>query len=321
MKSLSELTDFYYTHLYSDLETLEKERRVLRDRVIMVGVVIGVIALSIMGFIYKSVGDFHNGMIFVAVAGAILGGIAYKFMIKDYTKAFKQKIIRPLINAIDEKLRYTPTMHLSQHLFERSELFKHRIDRFNGNDFVKGDIDGVSLQFSDLHAEYKTKDSKGNTSWHTIFQGLFIDTEFNKHFKGRTIILPDHAEKSFGKLIGGWLQSKNFSRDKLVKMDDPAFEKAFVVYGSDQIEARYLLTHTMMERLLRFRKRTGQKIFVSFVGSHIHLAVYYNKDLFEPTVFTSLLNYKQAMEYVETLILAIGIVEELKLNQKLWSKQ
>lgn len=47
---------------------------------------------------------------------------------------------------------------------------------------------------------------------------------------------------------------------------------------------------------------------------------FFNKDRFEPSVFHSLLKYKIAMEYVQTLHLAIGIVEELKLNQKLWSK-
>jgi hypothetical protein len=51
------------------------------------------------------------------------------------------------------------------------------------------------------------------------------------------------------------------------------------------------------------------------------MAVYYNKDFFEPSVFRSLLKYKIAMEYVKTLHLAISIVDELKLNQKLWSKQ
>jgi hypothetical protein len=47
---------------------------------------------------------------------------------------------------------------------------------------------------------------------------------------------------------------------------------------------------------------------------------FFNKDRFEPSVFHSLLKYKIAMEYVQTLHLAIGIVEELKLKQKLWSK-
>jgi len=51
------------------------------------------------------------------------------------------------------------------------------------------------------------------------------------------------------------------------------------------------------------------------------MAIEYNKDLFEPSIFRSLLEYKIAMEYVKTLHLAIGIIEELKLNQKLWSNK
>ena len=102
-------------------------------------------------------------------------------------------------------------------------------------------------------------------------------------------------------------------------MDDPAFEKAFVVYGSDQIEARYILTHSMMKRLLEFKQRSKEDVFISFVGSQIHIAVS-GGDRFEPAVFKSLLSYKQAMEYIATLKLAIGIVEDLRLNERLWSK-
>ena len=51
------------------------------------------------------------------------------------------------------------------------------------------------------------------------------------------------------------------------------------------------------------------------------MAIEYNKDLFEPSVFHSLLEYKIAMEYIQTLHLALVIVQELQLNQKLWSKQ
>jgi hypothetical protein len=104
-------------------------------------------------------------------------------------------------------------------------------------------------------------------------------------------------------------------------MDDPAFEKEFVVYGTDQIEARYILTHTLMKKLLEYKNRTTKDLYVSFKRSKITLAIAYNKDLFEPTLFQSLLDYKVAMEYLDTLRLATGIVEELKLNTKLWSKK
>jgi len=62
-------------------------------------------------------------------------------------------------------------------------------------------------------------------------------------------------------------------------------------------------------------------LYVSFIDNQIYLALAYNKDLFEPTVFSSLLQYKLVKEYISTLQLAIGIIEELKLNERLWSKR
>ena len=104
-------------------------------------------------------------------------------------------------------------------------------------------------------------------------------------------------------------------------MDNPAFEKEFVVYSNNQIEARYILSHTLMDRLLSFKKKSSHPVYISFIGDSIHMAIEYKKDLFEPSIFRSLLDYKIAMEYVQTLHLAIGIIDELKLNEKLWSKR
>ncbi|MBD3807050.1 DUF3137 domain-containing protein [Sulfuricurvum sp.] len=84
--------------------------------------------------------------------------------------------------------------------------------------------------------------------------------------------------------------------------------------------ARYILSHSMMKRILDFQRRISHPLFISLVHNHIHVGIATGKDLFEPTVFTSLLDYKQAMEYVNTLQNTIGLIEELKFNEKLRSK-
>jgi len=320
MKSISELTDFYYKELYPSLDELEKTRIQILSQLKWyggMGLTVLLLAAIWMG---KNFGLLHPLSIAILIGFIALAGMTYRFMTQGYAKDFKSKIITPLIGAIDPHLLYNPDFMISQHLFERSKLFNRSVDRYSGNDYVKGSIDGVPLEFSDIHAQYKTKDSKGRTQWHTLFRGLFLVAEFNKHFKSKTVILPDQAEKSFGSLIGGWLQSINFSRDDLIRLDDPTFEQHFVVYGNDPIEARYILSHSMMKRLLDFQKKLTHPLFVSFVHNHIHIGIGTKKDLFEPAIFTSLLDYKQAMEYVNTLRYTIGIVEELKLNEKLWSK-
>ena len=320
MKTASELTDFYYKTLYPTLEELEKDRKHLRYRIIIVGMIFSLFCLLLIFLLLPFIQESPDILIFIGVGYMGISGFIYKFLIKDYTSEFKQKVIKPLVGAIDSSLSYSSDIHIPSRLFNRSDLFS-RPDRINGNDYVRGSIDATKIEFSDIHAEKRHKDSKGRESWSTIFQGLFIVAEFNKHFQGKTIILPDTAQSTFGDLIGNWLQSNNFSRDELVKMDDNNFEKEFVVYSDNQIEARYILSHALMKKLLDFKHKSKHPLYISFVGSHIHLAIYYDKDLFEPTVFRSLLDYKIAMEYVKTLHLAIGIVDELKLNQKLWSKR
>ncbi|MFA6195531.1 MAG: DUF3137 domain-containing protein [Sulfurimonas sp.] len=321
MKSVSELTDFYYKSLYPTLEKLEIQRKNLRYRIAIIGafytLVLILLFITFTRHVEMSI-DFLVIFIFVYLG---IGGFIYKFLTKDYTSEFKNKIIEPLIHAIDEKLTYSSDSHMPQHLFERSELFTSKPDKISGNDLVQGEINGIKIEFSDLHVQTKHKNSKGKDEWQTLFRGLFIVSEFNKNFNGKTIVLPDTAQSTFGNLLGGWLQSKNFVRDELVKMDDTEFEKEFVVYSNDQIEARYILSHSLMQRLLSFKKKSKHPVYISFIGDSIHMAIYYNKDLFEPAIFHSLLDYKIAMEYITTLQLAISIVEELKLSQKLWSKK
>ena len=321
MKSVSELTDYYYENLYPTLEELEIQRKNLRDRIIVVGVIYTIVSVLIF-FSFNSIesisGDFLAFFFFAYVG---IASLIYKLLTKNYTTDFKDKIIEPLIHAIDKKLSYFSSSHVSLQTFEKSKLFTASVDKYSGNDFVKGRVDGVDIEFSDVHAQERHKNSKGIDSWSTIFEGLFILSEFHKTFHGETVVLPDSAQNRFGDLIGNWLQSYNFSRDELVKMDDPDFEKEFVVYSTDQIEARYILSHSLMKKLLALKKRSKHPVYISFIGVHIHIAIKYEKDLFEPSIFNSLIKYRVAMEYIETLHLSLGIVQELKLNQKLWSKR
>ena len=320
MKTKSELTDFYYKSLFPILEKLDGDRRQLRFKIILYLSSFTFIYIFSILLIINNIGPDFDVIIFGGFGYFAIISFIYKFLIKDYTAEFKDKIIKPLVGAIDSNLLYTSNSYVSEAIFNKSDLFSTS-DRLSGNDHVKGKINDIKIEFSDIHAEKKHKDSKGRTTWSTIFRGLFIVAEFNKHFAGKTLVLPDTAQSTFGDLIGGWLQANNFSQDELVRMDNTKFEKAFVVYSTNQIEARYILSHTIMEKLLTFKKKSQQDIYISFVGEDIHMAIYYNKDMFEPSVFKSLLEYKVAMEYVDTLHLALGIVEELKLNQKLWSKR
>lgn len=318
-KSVDELKEFYKNTLVKDVNKLEEKRKKLKNKLLFIYFIMfwNAIAIYFIFFYYSS--NKEDG-IFITIAILVsLGIFLYKYMKKDYRSEFKEYVIKPLIKQIDSNLNYSSNLHISKTIFTGSKLFSYP-DKFTGNDFTIGTIDKTQIQFSDIHAKKKYKDSKGRTKYSTIFQGLFIAADFNKNFYGTTLVLPDFAQNSFGDLIGSWLQSKNSSRGELVKMDSVDFEKEFVVYSDDQIEARYILTQNLMELILNFKKKSKNDIYISFTKNKLHIAIDYKKDLFEPTVFTSLLNETLIFEYIEILSLVIGCVEELKLNRRIWSK-
>ena len=66
---------------------------------------------------------------------------------------------------------------------------------------------------------------------------------------------------------------------------------------------------------------TGDRVFISFAHSRVHVAVPLQRDMFEPRIFGTLLDFAVVREYYLDLTLAAGIVEDLDLNTRIWTKE
>ena len=146
-----------------------------------------------------------------------------------------------------------------------------------------------------------------------IFKGIFFQANFPKKIKGKTVVLPA--------ILNYKISTLNKERGQVIKLEDPEFSNLFLVYGSDQIEARYILSTSLMANLVKFRKKAKRNIYVSFVESKIYIAVECAEDLFEPRLFKTMFSFAPIREYFEILQLMIGVVEELNLNRRIWSKE
>ena len=321
MKPFSNVVEYYYNTLHKEVEKLEKKRQKIGFRVVLYSLFALLITVVALSLLYKNTKTFELEYIFFA--GAFLAavyGIIYKFLTKDYALEFKYKVIKPLVEHIDSNLRYSVVGMVAESSFKEAKVTTQTIDRYQGDDYVSGIINGVKLSFCDLLVEKKEEHSKTNNTYVTLFQGIFLESEFPKHFHSKTYVYPDKLAKAFGSQIGDFLQSNPFGSAKLLKLDNPEFEHYFKVYGESAIEARYILSHSLMQKIVHFRKKVAHDITLSFVGGRFYLAIAYNKPSLEAAVFNSLLDYKVAKEYIETLYFAISVVEELALNKKLWSK-
>jgi Protein of unknown function (DUF3137) len=175
--------------------------------------------------------------------------------------------------------------------------------------FIRKLVKGQSVNYKHFEREVL----RGESTSRSIFQGLFFVADFNKDFRGQTFLLSND--------IGSKIQALHKAKGQTVSLEDPNFRKLFVVYSNDQVEARYILSTSLMERLTTFRKKANRKIQISFVDSLIYVAIAYDEDLFEPKLFSSMLDLAPLKEYFETLQLMLSIVDELNLNQRIWTKQ
>jgi hypothetical protein len=223
----------------------------------------------------------------------------------------------------DPSLSYLPGSFISVNEYGESDIFRETIDRYTGDDMVGGKLGLTDCRFSELHHLEKqvSYDSKGHRreTWVTIFKGIFFIADFNKNFNGRTYVLPDAGDSFFGikRIMEKWVMG----RGELVKLENPDFEKVFTVYGTDQVEARYILSPALMERLVQFQQKVKTPSHISFIHSKVFIAISIPEPLFEPNVFSSGVRPGYLKKYFQYLNLAVGIVDDLNLNTRVWGKQ
>lgn len=317
MKNLTELKFFVRDYLLPDLKNLEAERiSVVRKIFFSAALVTGGLLLPYF-FLHP---DVFFGLIQPLLFGyIIIISFIYYYFKKNYSSTYKDLIIEKIIKFLDSNLIYEKTNFIKQEDFSKSELFSNDFTSYKGDDYVHGSINQTKIEFSELAVEKVTGSGK-NRRRETIFKGLYLIADFPKTFAKKTFVLPDTAEKLFG-LLGSFLQKHNLTRPALVKLENPFFEKEFVVYSEDQVEARYILSTNLMERILQFKNKCQRNIYLSFIDNKIYLAIKYSKNLFEPNIFKTLYDFKPIQEYYEDLSLMIGIVEDLNLGLNIWNQK
>jgi len=313
-KEQDRLEALYENNLKLKLEILEKQRKIIHSKLTFWKIAfflltIGIWVVLIMTVINSLHGDERTTAIFfvilipLVVSIALYNTISRKIM-KPYRKKFKVEIINAIVATVDESLTYYPQKHVSFEDFIASGLFY--AERFDGEDYVEGILGNTAARFSELKATYTVRINGEVTETVTSFSGLFFVFDFNKAFEGRTVVVPQESRNS------------NYGHLDLVRLESPEFEKAFAVYSDDQITARYILSLSLMQRILSFRLQ-HRAIYLSFVNGILYVGIP-GGPFFELKVSSTLLDFKLYHQEFIYLSFIKDIVEEFNLNRRIWSK-
>ena len=113
-------------------------------------------------------------------------------------------------------------------------------------------------------------------------------------------------------------KSRNSEVLNEIKLEDPEFEKRYKAYSSDEIEGRYLITPTFMERFRTLHTSFGtNKAKCSFYGDRVMFAISTRKNLFEiGDLFTPLTNPKQINTFLSEISAIFDLIDYFKLDEK-----
>lgn len=184
-------------------------------------------------------------------------------------------------------------------------------DRLKLEDEISGTHDGIDFDLMECRLEKKQRDSKGRTTYVNVYHGVLFRMTFQKEFEGQTLVVKDSGK------LGNFFKGIGKTGER-VKLEDPRFEKQFEVWGTDQVEARYLLTPTFMERVVALAETMGEKrVELCFNGNRLLISVHVSSDQFEGGgIFTSVTDTKRIETLVAELCRIFDIIETLQLTLK-----
>jgi hypothetical protein len=174
-------------------------------------------------------------------------------------------------------------------------------------DHFRGDYHGVEFEFFECSLSQK----QGEDSSKEVYHGVLFCFSFPKSFSGETIVLKDQGK------IKNLMKGRKQAGER-VELEDPRFEKRFEVWGTDPTETRYLLTPTLMERIVELAGAFGStQLELCLKNNHLLLSVHVTKDQFEGGgMFESVKSKKRVETLVNEITRLFDIVNTLKLNLK-----
>lgn len=299
--------DSLYERLTPRVKAFEITRRSLLKKGFKQAVVTACAIIAIGLIFLQSLGSFIWVIVGIAV---IIGFSIVNYKSGELCAYYKSNIVPLILNDLLPNANYEPSSGISEETFCSCGLFTSP-DRYSAEDFISGRIGKTEVCFSETHAEKRhVSVTKNGTReyWTDIFRGFLFIADFHKDFSGRTILYRN-----------SWIKLR-FGEEERVKLENKEFERRFDVFSTDAVEARYLLSPSMMERLVAMNDRLGDGITVSFHHSRIHIAIPDATNHFEASVWFSLSRGNLKREF-QTISELLQIVEELNLNLRIWTKE
>jgi hypothetical protein len=301
MEKMSNFQEFYETELLPALHQVESKRKTLLGVFAFVGLIIIGILVGLAVFVSKEESILYA--LYFAPVYLILGFavyLSYEAVIKNsgYYKSYKKLIINKIIAYINPSLHYDKKYAVDKALYLQSGFFPKLKVAIDGDDHVTGVSNGIKVEFSELEARYrnpKLRKEKGEYQ----FRGIFFVAHAPKPFPADFVIMP---RKSF----------QLEENTEAVTTDNPIFNDFFKVHTlplTTPSLVQQVLTDDFASKIAQLKSEIHNDIYISFVDNKMFIGIMHDKELFEPNLFSSNINFDAVQTHFKDLYYPIYLIE------------
>ena len=286
-----------------DIEELKKLRQsyisTRNTYLIIAGIIFAVfIAFSIMIGIPQL---FFFGLVVLFIIYVIIVGSKKQKFVGEYKKVVMPLALQQVMTdaIFDEK--YSGILN-----YVEGRIISRGNKRHCG-DYVKGNYKGINVELSEMYIAYETTDSDGNTDTTVYFSGVWFIFDFNKTFKDNLLV---HS-KNYGYAV-------RFGEK--IDTEDVDFNNKFRIRSNNTLEAFYILTPHIMEKIKQLKEKIKCYLIMYFEDSKLHIGLGGYKNLFEPNVNEEIDIEKFKDAILKDLSVVFELVETLDLDNDLFKK-
>lgn len=301
MKRSESLSQFYNQELIPILKRLEGERKTVIIQLVFL--LIGVLAIVGGGGVYFS-NVTDNQIVYIALIPILLlvgtgFYMVFESIIKNsnFYKDYKNEIIFKIIRLIHPSLHYDKKHYISHAEYNNSHFFPKEPTEIYGDDHVSGEINGVKIEFSDLTARFKREIDRKTHKNDNQFKGLFFVAEAENPYPADLIIEPKKGDN--GNAIILHTSDEDFNAQFQVRLPNNDFRK----------QAEEMLSREFLKEFVAFKKHLHNDLRLSFKYNKMYIAISHDKELFEPTLLSSIVKFDQIQQHFNDMLVPINIIE------------
>ncbi len=322
--------------------TLQKyqDRKSRAEKFLLAGFIL--VALAFVALILIIFNVLPEDSMWLFPSLLVIGGIVILIgtvLFNRVQKAFKHGFLRDYLSDKIEDGEFIPKKGFKRKQgLQPDEVyaceFLPKADRFYSFDRLRGTIDGVRFDSSDIklqHIEYRTVRRGGKTRRKreviTYFYGRMFEFDFNKNFEGSLQVLePKMPPRTKGAMFGknfGWgpkakpQSSRGFDS---VELESVEFNETFNTFATKEHTAFYVLTPHFMESLMKLEKQHPGKVYFSFIDNRLHMAIHNGRPTFSLKPFRKL-DESYLETFKQDIDIIYDVVDELKLNRNIFKEE